>query len=422
MNKMDEYVDELFNIEANLEKQTNITDLRSWQIKAKKFFYENNKNVIFEVSTGAGKTFITIDILQELLLKEPKLKVLIVVPKNVILEEGWYKELVDYGIPIQSIGVYYGSIKEYSRITITNIQNLDRIPLTMFDMFIGDELHNLGTDRILKILETPFKYKIGLTATLARADKNHRKLLELFDFNIYKYNPSEALEDGVLNPFVFYNIGVVLDQDTRDKYDDIKQQLYVVYNTGGGFEKIMKTNTPLKMKMLALINEQKELVNNYVDKIDITQTIINNHKENKILVFNQYNKQTSKIYWHLLDTNIECRVLHSGIDKKTRERTLIDYRNDKFSVLLVSKVLDEGYNLPKLDVAIIMAGDSTDKQTIQRMGRVLRKKKDGYSSLYQLYCVDTIEEKSSLVRAKLFKDLAIDFKEIILKSGEKLQL
>jgi superfamily II DNA or RNA helicase len=97
--------------------------------------------------------------------------------------------------------------------------------------------------------------------------------------------------------------------------------------------------------------------------------------------------------------------MHSGITKEVRNKTLTDFKNDEFNVLLTSKVLDEGYNLPKIDVAIITASDSTSRQTVQRMGRVLRKKEKN-SNLYQLYCKETMEEQQALKRTAFFKDLS----------------
>jgi superfamily II DNA or RNA helicase len=395
------------------DDESKVVTLRDWQRRAKEYFFEHNGNCIFEVTTGAGKTFFTINIIEELLEKEPDLKILIIVPKNIILETGWYKELVDGGIPIQKIGVYYGQVKEYAQITITNMQNIKKIPLEIFDMLVADELHNYATTKLLDIINHPFKYKIGLTATLKRMDNKHFKLMKLFNYNIFEYKPQDALDDGVLNPFIFFNYGVNMDNKHRVLYDEITSDLNTVFKIGGSYEYIMRSTSPLKNKMLMLINKRKNLVNNYYKKFEIAREIILKNKDNKIIVFNQFNEQTSKLYWYLLEDNIDCRIIHSGIEQSKREKNLIDFKNNKYNVLLTSKVLDEGYNLPKLDLAIIMAGDSTDKQTIQRMGRVLRKKKGQDSKLYQIYCVNTIEEKNSIERSKIFKKLSSDYSEKI---------
>jgi len=412
--------DTVLNITDN--NDSDMLSLRDWQRRAKQYFFENKGTAIFEVVTGAGKTMIAINIIEELLSLNPKMKILIVVPKNVILETGWYKELVDYGIPIQNIGVYYGDVKEYAQITLTNVQSVKRVPLELFDMIVADECHNMGTEKLLQIIKFPFKYKLGLTATLKRLDNKHYDIMKLFNYNIFQYTPSEALNDGILNPFKFINVGTPLDEKSRQIYDDVTQQLNSLFASYGSYEKMMRTSSPIKFKMLALINERKNLVNNYPEKFIIGRDIIVKHRNDKIIVFNQFNNQTSKMYWHLLEDNIDCRVLHSGIPKANRDKILSDFKNDKFNVLLTTKVLDEGYNIPKLDVAIIMAGDSTDKQTIQRMGRVLRKKKNKTSMLYQIYCNDTIEENNADTRAKLFKRLASDYNDLQHLPGTHLSL
>ena len=148
-----------------VEQNSSAVELYDWQRRAIKYFFKYNK-AIFEVTTGAGKTFCAIEIINKIWETDPDVRVLIVVPKNVILETGWYKELYDYGISIKDIGVYYGAIKEYAKVTITNMQSLHRIALDLFDMVILDELHNYGTKRLLPYVERDFKYKLGLSATV----------------------------------------------------------------------------------------------------------------------------------------------------------------------------------------------------------------------------------------------------------------
>jgi len=239
-------------------------------------------------------------------------------------------------------------------------------------------------------------------------DDAHWKLYEIFDYNIYKYTPSEALQDGILNPFIFFNISVELDPVSRETYEQLTVEINTIMQIGGGFQAIMKSGSPLKNKMLSKMNERKDLVNNYHKKFEVVKTVCEKHKEDKIIVFNEYNKTTSKTYWYLLEVGMKACVIHSDIPHIKREENLKNFKLDKYNVLLVSKVLDEGYNLPKIDTAIISAGNSTSRQTIQRMGRVLRKK-DKHSTLYQIYCSGTVEEDYAIERAKLFKQLASEY-------------
>jgi superfamily II DNA or RNA helicase len=179
----------------------------------------------------------------------------------------------------------------------------------------------------------------------------------------------------------------------------------------------MYSKSGLKFQLLKRMTARKELVNNYYKKFDVVKQICNKHKKDKIIVFNEFNQQTSRSYWYLLDIGIRACIVHSDIPKHKREQNLMDFKNDKYQVILASKVLDEGYNLPKIDTAIIAAGNSTSRQTIQRMGRVLRRKKH-HSNLYQVYCIDTVEANYAFERAKTFKALCSDYKSYNYTGGK----
>lgn len=390
------------------EENIKTAELYNWQRRAIKFFFENNNNAIFQVSTGSGKTICAIEIIKKVIEQNPNIRVLIVVPKNIILETTWFKELYERGFNIKDIGVYYGNIKEYAKITITNMQNIHKIVLEAFDMIIFDEIHNYGTKRLLPFLERDFKYKLGLSATLERMDKKHYEIIKIFNYNVFEYSPKEALIDGVLNPFDFTNISVEMDEENKEKYNTITASINMLFASFGGYNNISKIGGGVRLKLLGLLNERKDLVNNYTRKLDVIKLIVEKNKTDKYIIFNQFNKQTSKTYWYLLDVGVRTCVVHSGLPNDVREQNLTDFKNDKYNVMLASKVLDEGWNLPKVDTAIISAGDSTSRQTIQRMGRVLRKK-NKTSKLIQLYCKNTIEETYANKRSLLFKELCSNY-------------
>jgi len=280
--------------------------------------------------------------------------------------------------------------------------------------------HNYGTTRMLPYLKHNFRYKIGLSATLERRDETHWEIMRAFDYNKFTYTPQEALADGVLNPFNFMNISVELDDVNYNKYAKLTESLNLILKAGDGYNKIMMTGSGMKYKMLSLMTQRKELVNNYFKKFEVVKLLCDKHRNDKIIVFNEYNDTTNKNYWYLLDIGVKSCIIHSGIEHNKRQQNLIDFKNDKYNIVLTSKVLDEGYNLPKLDVAIIAAGNSTSKQTIQRMGRVLRKK-NKESMLYQIYVKHTIEEDYAIERAKLFRILCSNYKDYDYKDGKLIE-
>ena len=401
------------------DKNEKSVELYDWQRQAINYFFTHNNKAIYEVTTGAGKTFCAIEILKAVHKIDPTIRCLIIVPKNVIMETGWYRELYINGYSLAEIGVFYGMAKEYGRVTITNMQSLSKVAIELFDMVIFDEIHNYGTKRLLPYLEYPFKYKIGLSATVERMDNTHWQIIKSFEYNVFKYTPHQAIQEGILNKFRFFNIAVEMDLEAYEEYLDLTQQLNTILMAGGGFNKLMRSKSGLKFKMLSIMNKRKQLVNNYHRKFDVVRIICETFPNEKTLIFNQYNAQTSRLYWHLLELGIKARVIHSDIKKEERDKTLNDFKNDKFNILLATKVLDEGYNLPAISCGIIMAGDSTPKQTIQRMGRVLRRK-NKESMLFQIYCRGTMEDEQAGERAHLFKELASYYNDYVYELNKPL--
>ena len=285
INEMSEYV--------SLQTLKCIT-LHNWQKEAINFFWDNNGKAVFEVTTGGGKTYCTIEILKQMLKLHPNYYVLIVVPKNVILEKGWFPELYENGFSMAQVGVYYSLAKEIKQITITNMHNIDKLDMKLFDFVIWDEVHNYCTKRLLKYIEYPHKYKLGLSATIERMDSRHWKMLKAFDYNKYIYSPKKALQENVLNRFIFKNIEIIMDEDTYNKYLELTQDMGVLIKVGGSYSRIIqgKAGEELKLKLLKIMNERKQLVLNYPLKMEVLKIICKQHENEKTLVFNEYNKVT----------------------------------------------------------------------------------------------------------------------------------
>lgn len=69
------------------------------------------------------------------------------------------------------------------------------------------------------------------------------------------------------------------------------------------------------------------------------------------------------------------------------------FRKGDRHVLSTAKALDQGADLPDLSMALILAATSKPLQSIQRMGRVLRKKEGKRAVIVEVYAKDTQDEK-----------------------------
>lgn len=65
------------------------------------------------------------------------------------------------------------------------------------------------------------------------------------------------------------------------------------------------------------------------------------------------------------------------------------------TVLATSRVLNEGVDIPEAEVAIIVSGTSTVRESVQRLGRILRPRVNKQAVLYELIAEGTGEERAS---------------------------
>lgn len=382
-------------------------ELHTWQKEALEQF-SKSKTLIANVCTGAGKTIYAIEAIKKIRAEHPDYNILIVAPKIVIIETVWLRELNKAGFGPNSVGIYYGYAHEFSKITLTTVASISRLDMHIFDVIIADEIHNMMSPNLIKILKKQFKYKLGLSASIKHIDQRHWKLIEYFDYNVYEYTMRQAIKDGIINKFNFHMVGVkITDTDVKERYDSVNEELKQLLMTYGGFEKVMRlpANDSGKAKVLGLFTQRNDLVNNYVKKIDVVSEIIGQNDGKKVLLFSQYNKITRGIYWALKEKVKRTEIIDTNIREVKRQQFLKEFEEGQYNILLSSRIFEEGYNLPQIDVAIFLSSNSTSRQMIQRLGRILRKK-DRPSDAYYIYCIDTFEEDYAFRAREFVADVA----------------
>ena len=223
-----------FISEITVEENNKFIQLYDWQQRAIEYFLKHKK-AVFEVATGAGKSFCAIQIMKEIMRTEPNIKVLIVVPKNIILEDTWFRELYDAGYSLRNVGVYYSGIHEYAQITITNMQNLAEVNLEIFDMLIADECFS-GNMKVL--CENNKIYKIE--------DIVNKKLkIKVLSYNI----KTKKLEyKKILNYYKIKDKREVLDIELENGKILTVTQEQLIYN---GKEYIKACNLNINDKILS---------------------------------------------------------------------------------------------------------------------------------------------------------------------------
>src|SRR5262249_5880166 len=88
---------------------------------------------------------------------------------------------------------------------------------------------------------------------------------------------------------------------------------------------------------------------------------------------------------------------HSELPASVRESGLDIFRKGIAKIIVSARSLIEGFNVPAVDVAIIVASSTSVRQRIQSLGRVLRRHRgpDGEektSCIYVLYARETVDD------------------------------
>jgi superfamily II DNA or RNA helicase len=79
------------------------------------------------------------------------------------------------------------------------------------------------------------------------------------------------------------------------------------------------------------------------------------------------------------------------IKRGERAEIVSRFQRGEISVLVSSQVLDEGFDVPDADVAIIVGGSASHRRHVQRIGRVLRPRPGKQARIYELVVEETKE-------------------------------
>jgi superfamily II DNA or RNA helicase len=337
-------------------------------------------------------------------------KILLLVPRIVLIEQN-VKRLIKYGISKKQIGVYFGEKKEVREITISTYQsinnNLDI--LRNSQMIIFDEVHLIGESaksfsQIFDVVvEDRSKAILGLTATIDENDPNFNTILSVLP-PVRKYQVKEAVRDGRLARPVILPIKVNLTEAERRIYHDCSSSITSISNRLNRYDAqsisfLLRRGGPpafMAKTWFANVRKRKALLNCADNKILAAADIISKkHPKQRIMVFSETLESVHKLRKELQSRRrIKSYVIESKLKANERQEILSRW-GVEFYPLLSVHTLEIGYDVPEVGVAIILANTSNINQTIQRIGRVIRKS-DGKEAayIYAIYLTGTTDHQT----------------------------
>ena len=94
-----------------------------------------------------------------------------------------------------------------------------------------------------------------------------------------------------------------------------------------------------------------------------------------------------------LDPLVSIELITGTTARRYRKDILNDLRTRKLDAVAAPRVLDEGVDVPDANLGIVMSASRTRRQMIQRMGRILRRKRAGVGARFVImFARDTMED------------------------------
>lgn len=400
-------IDSKFSLEKyilKIKNKNNILNLFFYQEEAIKKWKKNNFKLLFEMATGTGKTRTAIGCLKYLLEKEEKIIIIISTPQSTLSLQ-WKKDIEDLEVIIDKSIIADSTNKNWRSDLEEGILDLDLDlieNLAIFTthvtsskdyfiyilekfkgkiLFIGDEVHALGAEKLKNALDERYFYRIGLSATPSRwfDDIGSKYIENYFGNDSYIFDIERALL--TTNPLTqrsylvnyYYNlIFVNLTKDEQIEYDILTKKI-IKYGFSDESKCIENRNRLLIKRSKIIKNAYKkyekfsELMKELKNEYNIIIFVSDQQINEIILILNSLGVRFTKI-----TQDIKTNRIKRLNNRSMREEIIKDFKEKKYQVLIAIKCLDEGIDIPTADTAILLSNTTNPREYIQRIGRVIR--------------------------------------------------
>lgn len=361
--------------------------LRAWELAGRRG--------IVVLPTGAGKTHLALGA-----MARAAVRTICLVPTRVLLEQ-WQRQIAEvYAGPIAQCG---DGRREIGPITVATFASAWRGAAALgdeFDLVIADEVHHFGGGTHDEILQmSAARFRLGLTATPPSAEALDR-LGRLAGPVVFELGVGD-LTGTWLAPFDHHVVRVGLDPDERRRHDagwQLFRDAWARWMSAGGsgswpdFVAEARRSEPgrraLEGRRAAAAIAQWPRA-----KLAWVGTLLARHAEARTLIFTSTAESAYAIAReHLVP------AITAEIGRVERGAILEAFGRGELRAIVSARVLNEGFDVPDADVAIVVAGSQGVREHVQRIGRVLRPRPEKRAIVYELVTRASLEVRAARER------------------------
>jgi superfamily II DNA or RNA helicase len=378
-------------------------DLYDYQKQAVNEWFKNKCQGIFDMATGTGKTYTAYAAMIKLLeRKKYKLAIIVVCPLQHLVDQ-WEDDAVEFNFqPIigysgtrhsgykteltSAVMNYNSGLTDFFLFITTNASYVtDSVQEILSKikgdvLFIADEAHNLGAEKLKNKLNDKYKYRLALSATIDRYmdDIGTESIKLYFGKKCIEYSLELAIKEHKLVPYYYYPLVVNLTPDEREEYVKLTVSLGSQMHKGtDGKMKLSKSGELIALKRARIIAGAN-------NKLTVLKREITPYKNDYHTLVYCGTAKTGDAVEEIRQIDFITNMLGNDLDMKIGRYTSLEtslerkelkkrFQNgEDLQALIAIKCLDEGVNIPSIKNAFILASSTNPREYVQRRGRVLR--------------------------------------------------
>jgi superfamily II DNA or RNA helicase len=403
--------------------------LRDYQNEAIENWKANRYQGILAMATGTGKTLTAIGAIKRFRDKVPGGLVVVTVPyQNLAVQ--WIDALGDQGletIPVfDSYQGWYDQVKTLFSASLysdtVNMPCLVCVERTFKDerfqglvsmlkdakqknhLLVVDECHHFnGPDHIRKLPEV-FRLRLGLSATPYDQFDGHdddRHLEKYFGPIVYEFDLGRAIREGFLTKYRFHVFACELDDDETTQYEELTLKIVRIAGSDESFTPDTWAKVqPIMLARARIVGAAKSKLHrlrDHLESVGRKPYSLFYCGDGSIEDDGEKLRQIEAVSELLHELGWRSSRITAAESLQTREALLDRLRTQAIDAVISIKVLDEGIDVPACQRAYLLASQSSDRQGIQRRGRVLRKSEEkDVADLYDFIVVGGTTNSKSL--------------------------
>ena len=370
-------------------------DPHPYQIEAIHAWKEHKYRGVIELPTGSGKSY-----LGQMAIELTRRSTLVVAPTIDLIHQ-WY-DLLTSSFGNDIVGLIGGGYYEVNLLTVTTyesaVNTMDRLG-NQWGLLIFDECHHLPGPMYSHAAEMAIApYRLALTATLERQDGRHTVLDELIGPVVYRKGIKDLAGD-YLAEYEVKKVTVSLSREEQTRYGEAWEErnsfleanhLALSGLDGWRLFVIKSAQSQEGRRAMLAHHEVRKIAMGTKSKLRALEAILKEHAQDRVIIFTQENDTAYTISQEFL---IPC-ITHQT-DVKERKAILAAFASGHYKFLVTSKALNEGVNVPEANVAVVLSGSGSVREHVQRLGRILRRRKGKQAVLYEVVTRGTVEESQS---------------------------